>query len=106
MFGPCAPDLGGARERILSAQNLARPPASARHHNGDGFTTLVHFVPAPRRLVLKLLRRGVSRIESHISPPLSRPGFVETTKVRIPQVVNSRLLTRGYDLRLMARENN
>jgi hypothetical protein len=39
MFSPCATHLGGARERILSAQNFTRPAASARHYYGNRFTS-------------------------------------------------------------------
>src|SRR4029078_6594448 len=66
MFSPCATHLGGARERILSAQNLTRPAASARHYDGNRFTTLVHLVCTRRRFRFQLWPRGCSRIESHI----------------------------------------
>ena len=92
MFDPRATYLRGARQGVLPAQNLARPAASARHDYADGFTTLVHLVPTRRRLQLKLLRRGGSRIESHILN-LFRPGLANNQKV--PAVVNSRRFTRG-----------
>jgi hypothetical protein len=91
MFSPCATHLGGARERILPAQNFARPAASARHYYADGFTTLVHLVRTRRRFQLQLLRRGGSRIERHILH-LFRPGLANIQKV--PAVVNSRRFTR------------
>jgi hypothetical protein len=94
MFSPCATHLGGARERILSAQNFTRPAASARHYYRDRFTTLVHLVRTRRRFQLRLLRRGNSRIERHILH-LFRLVFVETTRIGIPGVVNSEIFTRA-----------
>ena len=108
MFSPCATHLGGARERILSAQNLARPAASARHHDGNRFTTLVHLVCTRRRF--RFHSGPAAAVVLKVIFPTVPSGFCrnnqnENTGGCQRRAFHPRLRPSSHAARLMARNN-